>query len=398
MTNPDAHPALRFSASQFLRPWFLVTVLCLIYCLAVISVKDNDPLALVTIGTKFSEGTSDLDAPEEDEFGDEIDYGTEGYDGQFVYYIARDPSNAEPYLDVPAYRFQRILLPALGIGLSFGNNNLIPWALLVVNLIALAGGTAIMESLLVQRGYSRWYSLGYALTLGVFGTVRLSLPEPIAYGLVLGGIVFADQDRWLLSAVLFAAAALAKETTLIFVAGYSLYLLIEGRWKEMFTFGVIVGAPFMIWQLILYDKFGAFGIGSGGALATSFEIIPFAGVLRIWTEGNIVAFIIFLALLGPFVLFPTLWGLRRVYQKLREKNYSPHTLLLLVNAGIMLFVPFSTYREPLGILRFIVGLQIAVILFAAEEKSGRALLNSTIWFMTLIILIGSDFSTGGSAS
>jgi hypothetical protein len=275
---------------------------------------------------------------------------------------------------------------------------LIPWALLVVNLIALAGGTAIMESLLVQRGYSRWYSLGYALTLGMFGTVRLSLPEPIAYGLVLGGIVFADQDRWLLSAVLFAAAALAKETTLIFVAGYSLYLLIEGRWKEMFTFGVIVGAPFMIWQLILYDKFGAFGVGSGGALATSFEIIPFAGVLRIWTEGNIVAFIIFLALLGPFVLFPTLWGLRRVYQKLREKNYSPHTLLLLVNAGIMLFVPFSTYREPLGILRFIVGLQIAVILFAAEEKSGRALLNSTIWFMTLIILIGSDFSTGGSAS
>jgi hypothetical protein len=58
----------------------------------------------------------------------------------------------------------------------------------------------------------------------------------------------------------------------------------------------------------------------------------------------------------------------------------------------MLFVPFSTYREPLGILRFIVGLQIAVILFAAERHQIRALRNSTIWMLTMLFLIGSDFA------
>ena len=62
------------------------------------------------------------------------------------------------------------------------------------------------------------------------------------------------------------------------------------------------------------------------------------------------------------------------------------SLLLLVTAGIMPFVPFSTYREPLGILRFIVGLQIAVILYAANRKNSRVLRYSTIWIVTTLFI------------
>src|SRR5690606_40616249 len=82
----------------------------------------GSPLALVTLGTRFSDG--DLQG----------ETGTEGYDGQFVYYIARDPGDAERFLDVPAYRFQRILLPILGRVLAFGQNDLLPWSLLLINL------------------------------------------------------------------------------------------------------------------------------------------------------------------------------------------------------------------------------------------------------------------------
>ncbi|GAB4508904.1 MAG: hypothetical protein OHK0046_02760 [Anaerolineae bacterium] len=358
----------------------LVTVLCLLYCLAVIAVNGGDPLALVTIGTQFSEGI-----PEEAG-------GTEGYDGQFVYYIARDPSTAAPYIDVPAYRFQRILLPLAGGLLSFGQEALLPWVLLAVNLAALAGGTALLEHLLVQQGVSRWYALGYALSLGVFGTVRLSLPEVLAYGLVLGGIVLARREQWMWSALVFALAALAKETTLLFVAGYGLYLLIQQRWRLAVLFGLVAGLPFVVWQFVLYVRLGAFGVGSGGAMATGFEIIPLAGVLRILFEGGPVVFVIFLLLLGPFVLVPTYWALRESWLMLRAERLSAYVLLMAVNAAIMLFVPFSTYREPLGILRFIVGLQIAVILYAAEKPSRRALLNSTIWAITIFFLIGSDFA------
>lgn len=354
-----------------IRPWMVVVTLCVLYVAFVILRNNGDPLALVTIGTRFGEGDM---------------FGTEGYDGQFVYYIARDPDTAAQYIDVPAYRFQRILLPILGRALALGQVPLIPWALLVINLVSLAAGTTLLENLLIQHKVSRWYALTYSLTIGTFGAVRLSLPEPLAYALVLGGGVLAQRDRWLWSAVLFALAALARETTLLFPFGYGLYLLSQKQVKTALSFGAIALLPFVIWQIILYRQFGTFGIGSGGAMATPFEIIPFAGVARIVTESpaefRAALLLIFGAFLFPFVIVPTLWALWRCWKD--WPKWSPYTFLLFTNAAIMPFVPFSTYREPLGILRFIVGLQIAVILYAAEQRRFRALRNSTIWIVTLL--------------
>lgn len=401
----------RFRAS-LLRPWFLVLTACLIYSLAIIALNDGDPLTLVTIGTQFSEG---LDVRQG---------GTEGYDGQFVYYIARDPSTAERYLDAPAYRFQRILLPILGRWLALGHIALIPWTLLVINLMALAAGTALLEYLLRQYGASRWYALGYGFALGTFGAVRLSLPEPLAYALALGAVVLARQERWLYAAAALALAALAKETALIFTAGLALYLLSGRQWRTFVVFLSVAVLPFIMWQMILRWRLGEFGVGSGGAGATSFEIIPFGGFLKILTgaesliafefhripygdllliptrtvfsPGILIVFGVFLLLLTPFALFPTVWALRQCWRLrkslLRGDQANMATFVLLTNAGIMLFVPFSTYREPLGILRFVVGLQVAVILYAAQQRSGRALLNSTIWGYTIILLIAWDLA------
>lgn len=359
-----------------LRPWMVVTTLCIIYVAIVLGRNGGDPLTLVTIGTRFSQGIAD---------------GTEGYDGQFVYYIARDPSTAAHYLDVPAYRFQRILLPISGRALAVGQVALIPWVLLAINLISLAGGTWLLEQLLEQRRASRWYALTYGLTVGIFASVRLSLSEPLAYCLVLGGITLAERERWTWSAVIFALAALAKETTLLFAAGYVLYLLVQRCWRIAALVGTVSVLPFIIWQLILRSYLGTFGIGSGGALATSFELIPFAGVARILTDtppqshGGLL--IVFGAILIPFVIVPTLWALWRCWGDWRSRKWTAYTWLLLVNAAIMPFVPFSTYREHIGILRFIVGLQIVIILYAAENHQTRALRYSTVWIVTILFAL-----------
>lgn len=354
-----------------IRPWMAVTVLCLAYSLFVVAQNGGDPLALVTIGTRFSEGNLE---------------GSEGYDGQFVYYIARDPSTAAQYIDVPAYRYQRILLPALGRLLAFGQESLIPWTLLLVNLVSLAAGTAFMEQLLVELRASRWYALSYGLTIGTFGSVRLSLPEPLAYALVLGGIVLATRERWLWSALLFALAALAKETALFFVAGYVLYLVFQRRWGIAVGFGFITVGPFAVWQWALFEHFGTLGIGSGGAMATQFEIIPFAGFVRILTETGILVFLVLGAIIIPFVVVPTLWALLQSWRGVHKRKWSVHTLLLFVNAIIIPFVPYSTYRELYAILRFIVGLQIAVILYAAQKPAPRALRYTTLWIVTVMLV------------
>ncbi len=365
------------SRSVNLRPWLVVTVMCLFYIAFVLLRNDVNSLALVTIGTRFSENIAD---------------GTEGYDGQFVYYIARNPDTAAQYLDVPAYRFQRILLPILGRILSFGQEPLIPWTLLLINLVALGVGTWLLEQLLIEQKVNRWYALTYGLTAGIFASVRLSLSEPLAYALVLGAIMLADRERWGWSAMIFALAALAKETTLFFVAGYGIYLLVGRRLRSTaIMFGVIAVLPFVIWQFIVKTTLGSFGVGSGGAQATSFEIIPFAGIARIVTDtppgSRAGLVVIFSVILIPFVLIPTLWGLWRSWVDGRKQILTAYSWLVLTNAAIMAFVPFSTYREPLGILRFIVGLQIAVILYTAEHHRHRALRNSTIWIVTVLFAL-----------
>ena len=66
-----------------------------------------DPLGLAELGTRYSQ----LDPA-----------GTEGYDGQFAYYIAvsPNPKDVAIQLDVPAYRYQRILYPLMARSLALG--------------------------------------------------------------------------------------------------------------------------------------------------------------------------------------------------------------------------------------------------------------------------------------
>ncbi|NDJ79366.1 MAG: hypothetical protein GYB65_24210, partial [Chloroflexi bacterium] len=105
------------------RPWKLVLLLSLIYLLVIFLINRADPEVFVMPGDCFSECVGRSECVDEDT---DTEYD-EGYDGQFAYYIAQGPADAPDCLDVPAYRLQRILLPALGMVLSLGQTALLPW-------------------------------------------------------------------------------------------------------------------------------------------------------------------------------------------------------------------------------------------------------------------------------
>ncbi len=357
-----------------IRPWHIVLLLSLVYLIAVFLLNGADARVFVTLGTRFTEGDP---------------AGTEGYDGQFTYFIAVDPSGAAALIDVPAYRYQRILLPVLARLLALGQLALIPWALVLINLVSLAGGTLLVERLLAREGISPWYALTYGLFAGVFMAVRLSLAEPLAYALVLLAIDAERRGRIWAAAIALALAALTRETTLLFAAGYVVYLFTQRRWGTGVLLGAIAALPFALWQIALALQFGSPGIGSGGAMATPFELIPFMGFVRILTEGSLSVFIILGALLIPGVILPTLWSLWQGIEAFLHGQRHPYIFLLLANAAVIPFVPFSTWREPLGMLRFIVGLVIGLVLYAAWRHQARALRYSTLWIISLLFAIAS---------
>jgi len=371
------------------RPWQVTLAFCLVYVAVVLALNQGDVKTFVTIGSCYAtcDFRLDVGCPE----------GTEnGYDGQYAYYIARDPGGSLGCMDVPAYRYQRILLPLLGRVLSLGVDSLIPVAFVLVNLIALVTGTALLERLLVAQGVSRWYALTYGLFFGVVVAVRLSTTEPLAYGLAILAIWLSHQGSerpWLIALVLLAAM-LTKETTGVFVAGFVLWYAARRRWRAAATVALVVGIPFALWQLYLYSWIEAIGAGPGGGGKSSFELIPYNGMWRIYSDtGSLAVFLLLGGLFIPSVVIPSAWGvwvtLREVWcQRRRLSKVHLYAWLHLANAGILMIVPFSTYREFLGIFRFMVGMVITHVLYAALRYPGRRpLIYSTLWIVLLVFVV-----------
>ncbi len=371
-------------APSRLRPWGVVLAVCLIYLGVIWGVNDFDTKVFVTLGDCYS--TCQFDAAQGCADGTE-----KGYDGQFAYYIARNPAHAAGCMDVAAYRYQRILLPMLGYLLSFGVTSLIPVIFVAVNLAALVIGVAILESLLVDLGASRWYALSYGLFFGTLAGVRLSTAEPLAYGLFLGALLVRQrrpQNLWL-PPLLLLLAVLTKETVAVLVAGFVLYEVLQRRWRAALLMAAIVGIPFIAWQGYLYSWLGSFGVGSGGRDATSFEFVPYYGVLRIYTETE--SFRVFLllgALVIPLAVLPGVWGLWAILRVVwRTRTCDLWICLHLANVIVLMTVPFSTYREFLGLFRFMPPLILTHLLFTARYYPRRPLLYSTLWCTSLIFMV-----------
>ena len=335
---------------------------------------DGDALALARIGTQFSQGDVE---------------GTEGYDGQFVYYIANEPNpdKVGHQLDTPAYRYQRILLPLTARVLSLGNPVVLPWILGLIGLVSHTGGTWLVSKLLISWGVNRWYSLVYGLWVGLVLAVRLDLPEPLAYGLVVAAILSLERDKKRLGWGLFGLALFAKEVTILFVGAQLLRDAVTKRWSNVAGLGLVSVLPFVLFQVWLWTVFGQPGISSGGAMATPFEWIPFMGIIRV-AEFSQEYFLALLAVYSPFIIFPTLWGLVSAARRwLIGKKHDVVIFALLLNAAIIPFIPFSTFREPGGMLRFSSGLVLAVLLYAGKYDIRRALNYSVFWMALNVILL-----------
>ncbi len=362
---------------QWLTPTLVTVGACLIYVFGVLVYNNGDPLSFALIGTRFSEGDPQ---------------GTEGYDGQFVYQIAIDPLGAVPYIDVPAYRYQRILYPLSSRLLAFGQPALIPWTLILVNIIAISVGTWATERLLKDMRTSRWYALVYGLYGSQLLSLRTNLNEPLAHGLVQLAMLAWARERRLWTIVAFGLAALAKETTLIFLAAYMLHTLTQRQWR--WTIGLSTAAlPFLIYQVVLWSWLGSFGVGSGGAGATSFSLIPLGGWLAI-AQVSVAAFLIISLIVVPMSILPAMAGVYLSGHSLRQYNFHPFVFCLLLNALLIFFLPTSTFREPVAMMRLTQGLSVSMLLYGALVRSRRILNYCTYWLATNVLLLKGVAGSG----
>jgi hypothetical protein len=344
-------------------PTLIVTIIVVAYAALILLQNNGDPLSFIA------------------------------YDGHFSYQIAvrffETPENIaslpDDYQyrdDVPSvYRYQRIFYPLAARFLAFGQPNLIPWAMIILNILAISGGTYVTEEILVELGASRWYALIYGLYGSQLVGLRTVLNEPLAHALIQLAILSWMRRRLLWTILFFGLAALTKEIALIFLAAFALSELIKRDWK--WVIGLSIGAvPYFAFQLFLYMWRGEFGVTTG----QPFHLLPLGGWLEA-AEINILAFILISVPIIPMSIFPIFTGFYLGFQSLKRKLYHPFVFSMILFGFFMLFLPFLTFSESVAMLRVTQGLAISFLLYGALVDSKRVLNYSFFWLATNVLII-----------
>ncbi len=364
----------------FLTTFFIILLVDMILCGTVLATHGGDPLVFAHIGSRFSSRGTAADAA--------LPAATEvGYDGQFVYYIARDGFASEPLLDGPSFRFQRILLPLIGGVLSLGQDSLVPWTLLLVNIIGHATGAGLMALLL--RDYGAQALLGgltYGLWIGLLFAVRLTLTEILCFGFGLAALLSYRQNRLLLTVILLVCSILSKEIGIVFAAGIALHLASERKWRwsalTLFTPIVILG----FWWFILRLHFG--DVPTQYIAARQVNFFPYGGLIS--SENDLIETVMLLIWVAIPNLILLVLALRKLWQWWRERQHQSLTLtttLMLMCGGFVLTIPAVTWDDPAAAYRVGMPTVIGGLLFLGQHHRRLLPFFAILWLLALCILL-----------
>jgi hypothetical protein len=158
---------------------------------------------------------------------------SDGYDGQFYYRLALDPFNWHPTafgitMD-QSYRYTRIGYPILAWLLSFGQHQLVPVTLVVVNLFGVAAMAWLGAMFARESGRHALWGLAFAAYFGLVISVGRDTAEPLAEACMLGGLLAYRRGTtrmYVLTTVLFAYGAITRETILLAPAAIAVMRII----------------------------------------------------------------------------------------------------------------------------------------------------------------------------
>ena len=212
-------------------------------------------------------------------------HNSAGYDGQFYYRFALDPFTSKQTdfgitLDIPWYRHQRILYPLIVWTVSFGRPALIPTMMIAVNLAAI-GIMAWLAACLVRLwGRSCLWGLLIPFFPGFLLAFARNLAELLEITMLLWGVYLLCKGKPIVTALLFSAAALIKQTALIIAISAAFVLLNDmishkkGSSSKWYI-PVVPCLVFLAWRYTLKLIWGDFP--TAGTVIR--PVIPFYGII-----------------------------------------------------------------------------------------------------------------------
>lgn len=278
----------------------------------------------------------------------------EGHDGQVTYAIALDPSGDSMPRILPhaAYRYRRILLPAIASGFGNLKGNLLLVALTTLTTAGFAIATAAASSVALNLKLQRWAPLAVLLNLGLWLGLQLTTTDAFAFGMGMAGVALFIRGRDIPAIASLAAACLTKETYILMVIGVAAFLWwSQHDRRRALKFG-LAAIPLLVWSF--YVAQWPNGLETGGNITW-----PFTGIVegaRVWPSSS-VRDLVFLVLTGlafscaiavVFRSRKSLWSFM-IWPWLVLGALSSHWIWDLGNNALRAFLPIGTFAV-LGIL------------------------------------------------
>jgi hypothetical protein len=244
-------------------PWSVAAVVAVFYALLTFAGLAQNPYQFINIGRQYHAKAHSSTVINQARTVD----NKFGYDGQFYYFLAVDWQHGRDYMDEPGFIYSRIGYPMTVRALSAGNATVIPYMMVIVNILAAVGGTLAVAFFLKRHGLPTALALLYGFFPGLILCVLRDLTEPMAFALAAAGLLAFDpksKRRLLLSALLFGMAMLTRETVALFPAILALGLLVgagtASHWRERLHLSNVLRAagfaelafgPLYVWRHFL---------------------------------------------------------------------------------------------------------------------------------------------------
>ena len=358
----------------------IVSIITLIFvtalCLPTLLNSEDGALSFAFIGTRFSEGI----ALEEG--------GTTGYDGQFAYFIARDGADAVPYIDGPTLRYQRIIYPLTARVLSLGQENLVPWTLLIINILAFSVSVGALSYLLKRMGVSGYYALIYTFWIGNLFAIRFDLNEPLCFMFAIFAIIAYQREQYRWTIFLLVLSTLTKELGLVIAGGLAFHAFFQRKWGwSILLFGAPLSA-FLLWWAVMKAWLGALPTIYPSA---KLHLIPLEGMFSILTDqpelssgeagiqfGFTVVWVGIPALVLVLLALWTIW---------KKRSLSMTNALILSCCGFVITMPDVSWQDQVAVYRVALPLVLGGVLFIGQLYPKRLKLLAILWVPTAIIVL-----------
>jgi hypothetical protein len=302
-----------------------------------------------------------------------------GYDGQFYYYIARDPGvlaacahNAPscPLDSLREVRSERILYPLAARLLALGQTGALPFTLLLINVLAIVITTLLVSLLCMAEGASRWLGAAAGLFCGEMLAFLRDLADPFGVMWVVVAIYFLRKDRPQVAALAVAAALLTREQLIFYVPLLAIPLAAQRRWRELAISGAIALGPFIAWQVVLRALYGSWPLLSDSG-AAALVPIPFGGLWQDRTSGDF--WLVVGAVAVPMVTAVAVAVVATWRRGLASLLRDPVPLMVVVYCGLLSLTYWFNWNDIYGPARLAApGIVLAVLVAPAAPRLLRA--------------------------